>query len=208
MKNTSFLGDIAVTKVIADLTQSKYDVLLPISEHLRYDLVIHKDGLFKKIQVKYSSGIKNNHLLRAHSHRQSAGISYLNKYQDGDFDYYAIYMADIDKICYPSIELAGHYIRSKLPKDRNLGFYWYEDFTLFSQPNKRHLSDFGVILPKKVRLHCRRKRPDIEYLKQMAWTKPNTELCKEFGVSDRTLGKWYKEFNIEKPPRGYWSRFR
>lgn len=50
------------------------------------------------------------------------------------------------------------------------------------------------------------ERPDKETLKKIVWEKPSTKIAKQYGVSDRTIGKWCEKLGIEKPPRGYWVK--
>jgi hypothetical protein len=40
--------------------------------------------------------------------------SHDKKYQDDDFDYYALYLPDFDQVVYPSIKFGGHSIATKL----------------------------------------------------------------------------------------------
>ena len=50
------------------------------------------------------------------------------------------------------------------------------------------------------------KRPSKEDLQQLVWTKPTTQIAKDFGVSDKAIEKWCKAYGIQKPPRGYWAK--
>jgi hypothetical protein len=43
-------------------------------------------------------------------------------------------------------------------------------------------------------------------LYELVWTKPVTELAKDFGISDVALAKRCRAINIPLPPRGYWAR--
>ena len=43
-------------------------------------------------------------------------------------------------------------------------------------------------------------------LYDLVWTKPVTELSKEFGISDVALAKRCRSIKIPLPPRGYWAR--
>lgn len=52
------------------------------------------------------------------------------------------------------------------------------------------------------------KRPDKEELRKMIWSKPTTQIAKDFGVSDKAIEKWCKSYGISKPPRGYWAKAR
>lgn len=49
-------------------------------------------------------------------------------------------------------------------------------------------------------------RPSKEELKKIIWTKPTTQVAKDFGVSDKAIEKWCKAYGIQKPPRGYWAK--
>lgn len=61
------------------------------------------------------------------------------------------------------------------------------------------------ILP---RLKSRRvDRPNKETLHKMLWEKPTTKIAKEFGVSDKAIDRWAKSYDINKPPRGYWTKY-
>jgi hypothetical protein len=54
---TSDKGDIAVAKVIADLTSKGIKVAIPISAHLPFDLIaISSDNKLCRIQIKYCGG--------------------------------------------------------------------------------------------------------------------------------------------------------
>ena len=43
-------------------------------------------------------------------------------------------------------------------------------------------------------------------LYELVWTRPVTELAKEFGISDVALAKRCRALNIPLPPRGYWAK--
>src|SRR5258707_4933833 len=45
-----------------------------------------------------------------------------------------------------------------------------------------------------------------EDLYELAWSKPITELAKDFGISDVGLAKRCKRLGIPLPGRGYWAR--
>jgi len=43
-----------------------------------------------------------------------------------------------------------------------------------------------------------------EELKKLVWEKPKIEIAKQYGVSDVTIGKYCRKWNIKTPHRGYW----
>jgi hypothetical protein len=47
--------------------------------------------------------------------------------------------------------------------------------------------------------------PSKKLLKKLVWEKPSTKIAIDYGVSDRAVGKWCEGYEIDKPPRGYWS---
>lgn len=53
MAITKQKGDIAEAYVMFALKQNGFNVLIPWGEDIRYDLVSEKNGVFKRIQVKY-----------------------------------------------------------------------------------------------------------------------------------------------------------
>lgn len=61
------------------------------------------------------------------------------------------------------------------------------------------------LLAEKAKLQLT-KRPNKEILELQIWKNPATKLAEIYNVSDRTIGKWCKYYNIEKPPKGYWIK--
>ncbi|MDD5193955.1 MAG: group I intron-associated PD-(D/E)XK endonuclease [Candidatus Nanoarchaeia archaeon] len=85
-------GDIGLAKTIADLTKNGIHVSLPISEHLKYDIIGEKNGICKKIQVRYTTpkenGIMSVKLKSVWSNKKG---NHVLKRNIGDFDILAIY---------------------------------------------------------------------------------------------------------------------
>lgn len=50
--------------------------------------------------------------------------------------------------------------------------------------------------------------PPKEVLEKLVWEKPSEQIGKDYGVSGRTIGKWCAKYGIDKPPRGYWTKFK
>jgi hypothetical protein len=42
-------------------------------------------------------------------------------------------------------------------------------------------------------------------LYELVWSRPRSEIAKEFGISGVRLGKICREMNVPAPPRGYWA---
>lgn len=214
-------GDIGMFAVMKDLNEKGYDIFLPaVSEHLKFDLVILKDNIFYKIQVKYRSLYnKTSIVIPGHTIWNDRNGAHKTKYEKGDFDYYAIYVPEFNKIIYPSLEFAGHNVCFKVPNSPT-PFYWCEDFIGFTNKViKKSAGDFGVDCkkimsdrsksPKAIESNLKKRkviRPSKEELSKLLWEKPTTQIAKEFGVSDKAIEKWSKSYGISKPPRGYWEK--
>jgi hypothetical protein len=209
MHHTKDKGDIAAAKAIADLVDKGYSVFTPVvCEHLPFDLIAYKDGQCYRIQAKYNS---NGAVKNKTSWTDKNGC-HEKKYKTGDFDFYALYLPDINKVIYPSIKFGGCKIRTTPPKSPS-PFYWWEDFIDFTEDApKRTYKEFGVDLTtRKVnldsRIHTRKvERPSKAELQKLVWEKPTTQIAKDFGVSDKAVEKWCKVYGVEKPPRGYWVK--
>jgi len=70
-----------------------------------------------------------------------------------------------------------------------------------SKSKQKHCS------PKCASFYSRKtKRPSKKELSELVWKTPSVAIAKEFGVSDRMIKKWCDQYEIEKPPRGYWRK--
>lgn len=137
--HTKEKGDIAVTKIISDLTEKGYDICLPISEHLPFDLIAYKDHISHRIQCKYAV---DGAIAPKTSWSDKNGY-HEKKYNLCDFDYFAIYLPEI-KICvYPSSIYMGKKITTKLPNSAK-PFYWYEDF--YNLPKRRKEKHLKILI--------------------------------------------------------------
>lgn len=209
MHHTKDKGDLAAAKVIADLVEKEYSVFVPVvTEHAPFDLIAYKDGKCYRIQAKYSI----DGTLKNKTNWADKNGCHEKKYKSDDFDFYGLYLPDINKVVYPSIKFGGCGIRTTPPKSPN-PFYWWEDFTdLTEAASKRTYKEFGVDLTtRKVnpdsRIHTRKvERPSKEELGKLVWEKATAQIGRDFGVSDKAVEKWCKAYGVEKPPRGYWVK--
>lgn len=57
------------------------------------------------------------------------------------------------------------------------------------------------------RLHFRKaERPIKEELFKMVWAESTIKVAKKFGVTDKAIQRWCDDYQIKKPPRGYWAK--
>ena len=60
---------------------------------------------------------------------------------------------------------------------------------------------------KLVQINSRKvERPSKKELHKLIWEIPTIHVAKKFGVSDKAIEKWCKAYEIDKPPRGYWTK--
>ena len=214
--HTKDKGDLAAVIVIADLTKKGYSCFIPVvSEHLPFDIIAYLDGVSLRIQAKYSSGGKAS----GKTVWSDKNGAHVKSYGANDFDYYGLYLPDIDKVIYPSIKFAGCRFSTSVPNSAT-SFYWWEDFSTFTkEATKKTYKNFGVELTKRkyaitdkasAAFFKSRKviRPSKDELNALLWEKPTIEIAKLFGVSDRAISKWAKSYGLAKPSRGYWSKLK
>ncbi|MCB0127464.1 MAG: hypothetical protein KDE58_34610 [Caldilineaceae bacterium] len=97
--HTKNKGDLGVLKAQADLAEQGYMVLLPLTEHHAFDLVIYKDGQFKRVQVKYRSAYRGRleiHFRSTWSDQHGMHVVDVNK---AEIDLYCVYCPDTNE-CY------------------------------------------------------------------------------------------------------------
>ena len=204
-------GDIGAIQVIADLAKKGYIIFTPlVCESLPFDIIAYKDGISKRIQCKYST---DGHIRNGTSGSDKFG-NHKRKYKDDDFDYYGVYLPDVDKVVYPSIKFRGSYLATEV-RNSTTPFYWWEDFVEFTDvAEKKTYKDFGLQLTKTVtekviesRIKSRKApRPAKEDLQKLLWEIPTIQIARRYNVSDNAIAKWAKSYGIEKPPRGYWAK--
>lgn len=206
--HTKDKGDLASAIVIADLARKGYSVFIPVvCEHLPFDLIAYGNGKFYRLQCKHCA---DGEIKRSTSWADKAG-SHSRRYLPDDFDYYALYLPQVERVAYPSINFQGGVINSSVP-ETFVPFYWYEDFLDFTDnAPKRTFRDFAGATggdvsglrnggPRKV------ERPTAEELQEMLWQHPTTHIAQRYGVTDNAVAKWAKAYGVSKPPRGYWTK--
>lgn len=193
MHHTKDKGDIALMKITLDLTIKGFNIFLPISEHLPFDFIAYKDGKCYRIQAKYSSGGKVNN-------STYSGDKSTKYYQEDDFDYYGVYLPEIDRCIYPSIKFAGANFRFSKCNSAT-PFYWYEDFLDFTdEAEKKNYRDLGwtidILITENIleRTIKRRKveRPPLDEIIKLVDEKGYSETGRMFGVSDNAVRKWIR----------------
>ena len=197
-------GDVGLTKIIADFTEREIAVSLPISEHLPYDIIADINGELKKIQVKYS---KINSIGGFTSHATKNG-NVSTKYQTNDFDYYGLYMPEINECVYiPNTnEFTSIKIRITHPKTRNVKYYWWEDFRdikkIKTLPQKHSIDDFNIkpkFITRDFKFRKVKNRPEYQQLLNEINELGYRGTGKKYNVSDNAVRKWKIAYEKHMP---------
>ena len=72
-------------------------------------------------------------------------------------------------------------------------------FFVTKSKNKRKFCKLGCVKFYSV-------MPEKDKLAEMLWSIPMTHIAKKYGVTDRSVKKWAKKYNLDTPGRGYWSK--
>lgn len=98
--HTKDKGDLGVLKAQADMASQGFMILLPLTEHSPFDLVIYKNQKFLRVQVKYRTcntrGCLDIALQSIWSDKQGVHRTSMDK---NDVDIICIYCPDTDS-CY------------------------------------------------------------------------------------------------------------
>ena len=131
--NTSQKGDIGEAVVIAEATKKGYSVLIPLSGHKQYDLVLDKNNKLLRIQVKFSSG--DGEVVKVKGKHSSGREPYVTgKYTKNEIDAIIVYDASLNKTFFIPAEILGEgrnaiWLRVKEPKTKEYKkIIWAKDF--------------------------------------------------------------------------------
>jgi hypothetical protein len=95
-RDTKSKGDVSEVTVLAVLVKLGYHVSIPYGENHRYDLVIEKDGLFRRVQVK-TGRLRNGTVIfnsySSHAHRGGKQRGYI-----GEAEFFGIYCSDTERV--------------------------------------------------------------------------------------------------------------
>jgi hypothetical protein len=98
--HTKDKGDLGVLKAQADLAAQGFMVLLPLTEHAPFDLVIYKDRVFQRVQVRYracdSRGRLDVSLRSIWNDKHGTHVVFMDK---AEVDIVCVYCPDTDA-CY------------------------------------------------------------------------------------------------------------
>ena len=134
MHHTKDKGDLGVAKAIASLAEQGWIVLTPLTEHAPFDLVVYRDGKFKRVQVKYRALSKGSLEISLRSCWSDKHGIHVKKTDKSLFDILCIYCPDTGQCYYINPALFNQSIKLRLnpPKNgQNLHIRYLKDYTIF-----------------------------------------------------------------------------
>lgn len=212
---TEIKSHIAVIKAKTRLLELGYFVFdSDVDYRLPYDLIaVCPAGKVIRIQVKYSA---SGNLASGTGYQSLKDRKHITiRYNSDSFDYYAAYLPSVDVVIFPSVVFVGARIATEL-RTNHSKFYWYKDFlNLTDTAEKKSCTDFGKIpvfnisnIGKRFPDRHKVNRPSVEELRTLLWEIPTVQIASRYGVSDNGVARWVKEYELNKPPRGYWQKLR
>ncbi len=107
--NTTQQGNLSQQHIILALMEAGYQVLLPLGEGSRYDLVIEKNGKLSKVQCK--TGHLNNGRIEFKTSsitRKAGGGHKSTPYTEQEVDEFAVYCPSLNKVFLVPLRLVGN----------------------------------------------------------------------------------------------------
>jgi hypothetical protein len=135
MRNTSQIGETSRWQIIAALDRRGKQMLLPVGDHLRYDLAIDDQGTILRVQCK-TGRLRNGAVTFATcsiDSRSQQGKCIRRSYQ-GEIELFGVYCPDNGR-CYlvPVREVASFvgYLRIDPPRNgQKTRILWAEDYEI------------------------------------------------------------------------------
>ncbi len=133
MRDTSRIGEISRWQIVAALTRRGKQLLLPVGDHLRYDLAIDDEGTFLRVQCK--TGRLRNGVVRfltcSIDSRNRNGKTICRGYR-GEAELFGVYCPDNGK-CYlvpvETVPTLKAFLRIDPPRNgQKTRILWAEDY--------------------------------------------------------------------------------
>jgi hypothetical protein len=102
-------GDLAELRVASDLRARGHKIAFPFGEDWDYDLIVEREGILERVQVKYTKSDASIVYVRCRSVSLTNGkVRQIKKYTAKTIDWIAVYDETTDRCYYvPAAELAN-----------------------------------------------------------------------------------------------------
>ncbi len=130
--HTKNKGDLGVLKAQVDMFEKGWIILTPHTEHAPFDIVIYKEGVFKRVQVKYRGAERGALQVTFSTSWADKNGSHTKAYDKSEIDLFCIYCPETDQCYY--VDPAQHdrsvTLRFEPPKNnQSKGVHLAENFT-------------------------------------------------------------------------------
>ena len=141
-RNTKRVGDISELRVMLALVNAGYRVAIPFGEDQRYDLIIEKDNVLSRVQVK-TGRLRNGVILfncfSSHAHRGGATV----RMYTGEVEFFGVYCPDMDStylVPITQIDVQRGWLRVSPVKNGQIkGLRWADHYLLDSGRESRRV---------------------------------------------------------------------
>ena len=138
MLNTVSIGDIGETQAIALFTKNHIAVSKPMSNNVRYDLIVDINDRLYRVQVKSTASVKDGKMeFATKTTNYIKGSWSSNRYSTNEVDMFFLYCVENDwcGLFIPDEEIPGTlYIRTVPPKNnQKVGIRLMEDYCFDKQ---------------------------------------------------------------------------
>lgn len=98
--NRKTKGRLAEAKVIAYLIENNYETYVPFSNNSKYDVIALKDGIIKRVSIKFTSVKKPSGSWAVEMRQISRRNKHINidKFNNTEYDLVAVYIGPKDKV--------------------------------------------------------------------------------------------------------------
>ena len=131
-RNTKSVGDRSEVEVMAALARAGYLISIPFGENHRYDLIVEKDGVLSRIQVK-TGRLRDGVILfspwSSHSHRNGP---FCRPYS-GEIESFAVYCPDVDAtfiVPVGDVRMSGSLRWTPTKNGQSAGVRWASSYLL------------------------------------------------------------------------------
>ena len=138
MLNTVSIGDMGEAQAIALFTKNQIPVSKPLTNNVRYDLIIEKNNKLYRVQVKSTANIKDGKMeFATKTTNYTKGSWSSNHYSKNEVDIFFLYCLENDwcGLFIPEEEIpTSLYIRTIPPKNnQKVGIRLMEDYSFDKQ---------------------------------------------------------------------------
>ncbi|MBV9270758.1 MAG: hypothetical protein JO165_06670 [Candidatus Eremiobacteraeota bacterium] len=146
-RNTKRIGDISEAAVALALLEAGYQVCVPFGENNRFDLVIERDNVLARVQVK-TGRMRNGSIVfncfSSHTHRGGASA----RCYIGEIEYFGVYCPDFRSVYLVpvgDVNVVRGYLRVEAAKNnQNRKLRWAQAYLLTPRSALNGRGDIGL----------------------------------------------------------------